>query len=75
MSPSPMKSVYHQENQKIQQKFQHLFKANLILLANTPTCGSYTDSWPYQVSLRLPLVGQLPLQLTDWTYIEETFIQ
>ena len=29
------------------------FKANLILLANTQTPGPYTDSWPYQVSLRV----------------------
>ena len=67
--PPPLwKSVYHQENQKIQQKFQQLFKANLILLANTPTSRLYTDSSPCQVSLTVtthrPLtfaVGQLNL--------------
>ena len=33
--PFPMKCVYHQENQKIHQKFQHPFKVNPILLANS----------------------------------------
>ena len=46
-------NVYHQQNQNIHQKFQHLFKANLILLANTPTPGQYTDSWPYPVLVRV----------------------
>ena len=31
------KGVYHYENQKIDWEFQHLFKADLILLANTST--------------------------------------
>ena len=47
----PGKGVYCQENQKIHQKFQHLFKANLVLLANTPIPGQNMDSWPCPVSL------------------------
>ena len=51
--PSPMKCLYHQENQKIHQKFQHLLKVNPILLANSWTSGQYTNSWPSPVSLRV----------------------
>ena len=43
----------HQENQKIHHLFQHLFKASLILLANTPTPGKYIRSRPWTVSLRI----------------------
>ena len=32
---SPWKAVYHQEYQKIHQKFQYLLKTDLIVLANT----------------------------------------
>ena len=51
--PPSQKGVYHQENQKIHQKFQLLFKANLILLANMPTPNHYTDSWPCLVLLKV----------------------
>ena len=39
------------KNQKIHQKFQHLFKAKLILLAKTSTPGQYTDFSPSLISL------------------------
>ena len=35
------------------QKFQHLVKANLILLANTPIPGQCTNSWLCSVSRRV----------------------
>ena len=54
MNPPSRKGVYHRENQKIHQKFHHLLKANLILLANTPTPPSqYIDFWHCPVSLRV----------------------
>ena len=34
---------------------QCLFEVNLILLANTPTPGQYTNSWPFPVSLRVTI--------------------
>ena len=49
----PWKGFYHRENQKIHQKLQHLFKASLILLANTATPGQYTNPPPCPVSLRV----------------------
>ena len=45
----PWKGVYHRENQKI----QHLFKASVILLANTATPYKYTNFWPCLVLLRV----------------------
>ena len=51
--PKSKKGVYYEENQKFHQMFEHLFKANLILLVNTLTLGQYTDSSPYTVSLRV----------------------
>ena len=51
--PFSMKCVYYPENQKINQKFQHPFKVNPILLANSWTSGQYTNSWPRPVSLRV----------------------
>ena len=34
-----MKCVYHREKQKIHLELQRVFKANLILMTNTPTPG------------------------------------
>ena len=50
-------------------KSQHLFKANLILQANTPSPDQYTNSWLCPVSLRVTthrpvafVLGRLKLQ-------------
>ena len=62
----PCKAVYHHENQKFHQKFQHLFKSDLILLGNAatpgllytiplqdkPSCISYLCSWLPDPSLK-----------------------
>ena len=52
-SPHPWKVVYYWKNQKIYQKFQHLFKADLILLANISTPSQYSDSCPSPILLRV----------------------
>ena len=75
MPSTSMKRCLSPKNQKIHQKFQHLFKANLILLANAQLLASTTTLGLAQYHSEQPLVGQLPLQLTKWTYIEETSMQ
>ena len=57
--------VYHWENQEIHQRFQHLFKNKLIVPCPVSSVSSNL------VRLRQ---GQLTLQLENWTYIEEKFI-
>ena len=47
------------------QKFQHLFKANLILLANAPTPGQCTDSWPCPASRRVATCR--PIAFCSWS--------
>ena len=64
------RGVYHRGNQKIYQKFQHLFKANLILLANAPTPGQCTDSWPCPASRRVATCR--PIAFCSWS--TESFI-
>ena len=59
------RGVYHRGNQKIYQKFQHLFKANLILLANAPTPGQCTDSWPCPASRRVATCR--PIAFCSWS--------
>ena len=67
------KGFYHREDQKIHQKLQHLFKASLILLANTATPGQYTNPRPCPVSLRVvtcrPVAFcSLPIEPTLWKH-------
>ena len=59
------RGVYHRGNQKIYQKFQQLFKANLILLANAPTPGQCTDSWPCPASRRVATCR--PIAFCSWS--------
>ena len=55
------KVVWIREHQKISWKFQHLFNAYLILLANALPPGVREQA----------LACQLPLKLVDWSYTEE----
>ena len=62
--PPPWKGVFHQEDQKICQKLQHLFKANLIFLVNTATPDQYNNPWPCPVLLRVIICS--PVSFCSW---------